>query len=79
METFAESGFQCPVFKNPTDYYMSIASNPDNHEKLLEEQDKRTRELAGAAEKEASTLSSDVVREVCASTTCAQRAVCHVR
>jgi hypothetical protein len=30
VPAFAELGFQCPQFKNPTDYFMKIASDVDN-------------------------------------------------
>lgn len=68
LESFAASGFQCPVFKNPTDYYMAIASDPENHAALLAAQEKRTSELAAAqAERVASDVgkkANDVLREV---------------
>lgn len=41
VPTFAELGFQCPQFKNPTDYFMKVASDTDNIPTLAQAQQRR--------------------------------------
>jgi hypothetical protein len=41
VSAFAELGFQCPQFKNPTDYFMKVASDVENIPKLAEAQNDR--------------------------------------
>lgn len=41
VQAFAEQGFQCPQFKNPTDYFMKVASDVENIPKLAEAQQHR--------------------------------------
>ena len=38
---FAELGFQCPQFKNPTDYFMKVASDTENIPILAQAQQHR--------------------------------------
>lgn len=64
VERFAECGFQCPVFKNPTDYYMAVASDPENHAALLAEEGRLTESIANAASETAAAKPNEVIREV---------------
>lgn len=41
VPVFAELGFQCPQFKNPTDYFMKVASDTDNIPTLAQAQQHR--------------------------------------
>jgi hypothetical protein len=41
VPAFAEVGFQCPQFKNPTDYFMKIASDEANIPALTQAQQQR--------------------------------------
>jgi hypothetical protein len=41
VQTFAMAGFQCPQYKNPTDYFMKIASEPEGRETMVNVQKKR--------------------------------------
>lgn len=41
VPVFAELGFQCPQFKNPTDYFMKVASDTDNIPALVQAQQHR--------------------------------------
>lgn len=41
VPAFAEQGFQCPQFKNPTDYFMKVASDVENIPKLADAQQHR--------------------------------------
>ena len=71
VETFAKNGFQCLDFKYPTDYYMAVASNPENHAVLLAEQEKRTLDIAksnASADAAALAKPNDIIREVRAHT-----------
>jgi hypothetical protein len=41
VQTFAAAGFQCPQYKNPTDYFMKIASDPQGRETMYKVQKNR--------------------------------------
>lgn len=36
MKAFSDAGFPCPTYKNPTDYYMRVVSNPEDASKVVE-------------------------------------------
>jgi hypothetical protein len=41
VDAFAASGYQCPQFKNPSDYFMRIVSDAGSHATLLAAQETR--------------------------------------
>lgn len=41
VTAFADAGFPCPQFKNPTDYFLGVASEPENIPELTDRQANR--------------------------------------
>lgn len=63
VSTFASAGFQCPHYKNPTDYFMAIASDDDSMKKMFAVHNSRWATTKRAAFSAVSPTDVDVGRD----------------